>query len=601
MFRLSVLAPLLLVIAAGASPAPSNLITNIPGRTTISLNGDWHIIVDPYENGLGERYYENAKPKDKRDRIEYDFDRSETLNVPGDWNMQKDRLFFYEGPLWYERSFSYHRREGTRVFLYFGAANYFTRVYLNGTKLGEHEGGFTPFNFEVTSLLRDGDNFVVAEVNNTRHADAVPALKTDWWNFGGITREVALVEVPEIFIRDYFIQLSQGSLNEIAGWVQLSGKAGVQRVTVAMPEAGITKTFDSDTHGHVQFRFATNVTTWTPENPKLYDVVLTTSTDRVSDKVGFRTIEVKGKQILLNGQPIFLRGISMHEEAPIRGGRAYSAEDAQNLFGWAKELGCNFVRLAHYPHNENEIRLADQMGLLIWSEIPVYWDIDWKNPATLANAEAQLRDMIARDHNRASVIFWSLSNETPVDPARLEFLRQLAQDSRELDSTRLITSALNRTENVGPDQRKLTDPVGQYLDVLGLNEYVGWYEHTPEDADRIEWSSAYEKPLIVSEFGADAAFGNHGDADTRWSEEYQANLYTHQLNMVNRIPGLAGLSPWVVMDFHSPRRQLPGIQDYFNRKGLVSNKGDHKQAFYVLQKFYREKANETGPRSSPSN
>lgn len=589
MFRLNFFTPLLLSIAAAASPAPSNLIANIPGRTTISLNGAWHVIIDPYETGLGERYYENAKPKDKRDRIEYDFDRSETLNVPGDWNTQKDRLFFYEGPVWYERSFSYHQREHTRVFLYFGAANYFTRVYLNGTKLGEHEGGFTPFNFEVTPLLRDGDNFVVAEVNNARRPDAVPAANTDWWNFGGITRDAVLVEVPETFIQDYSIQLTRGSLNEIAGWMQLSANAGVRRVTIEIPEAGIKKTLDSDARGRVEFHFSANLTPWTPENPKLYDVTLTSAADRVSDKLGFRTIEVRGKEILLNGKPIFLRGISMHEEAPIRGGRAFSAEDAQTLFGWAKELGCNFVRLAHYPHNENEIRLADRLGLMLWSEIPVYWEIDWKNPATLANAENQLHDMIARDHNRASVIFWSLSNETPVDPARLEFLKRLAEDARQLDSTRLITSALNRTENVGPNHRSLTDPVGQYLDVLGLNEYVGWYEGKPEDADQIEWSSAYEKPLIVTEFGGGAPFGNHGDADTRWSEEYQANLYTHQLKMVSKIPGLVGLSPWVLMDFHSPRRQLPGVQDYFNRKGLVSNKGDHKQAFFILQKFYREK------------
>jgi beta-glucuronidase len=228
------------------------------------------------------------------------------------------------------------------------------------------------------------------------------------------------------------------------------------------------------------------------------------------------------------------------------------------------------------------------MGLVVWSEIPVYWDIDWKNSATLANAEAQLRDMIARDHNRASVIFWSLSNETPVEPARLEFLKRLADDARGLDSTRLITSALNHTQNTGT-KRSLTDPVGQYLDVLGLNEYVGWYEARPEDADSIQWSAGYSKPLLITEFGADARFGRHGDAGTRWTEEYQANLYVHQLSMVNRIPGLAGLSPWVLMDFHSPRRPLPGIQDYFNRKGLISNQGERKLAFSVLQKFYRDK------------
>lgn len=580
---------LLLCSITAVAAAPSNLITNIPGRTTISLNGAWHIIVDPYENGLGERFYENAKPKTRSDRIEYDFSKSETLDVPGDWNTQKERLFFYEGPIWYQKSFTYQPREGTRVFVYFGAANYFARVYCNGVKVGEHEGGFTPFNFEVTSQLHAGENFLVVEVDNTRRADGVPTLKTDWWNYGGLTRDVELVEVPEVFIQDYFIQLAPGSLNEIAGWVQLSSNAGAKPVAIEIPEAGVKQSFTTDSSGRMELRFPAKLTPWSPENPRLYEVIVTAGSDRVRDSIGFRNIQARGPEILLNGKPIFLRGINMHEEAPIRGGRAHSLQDARTLFGWAEELGCNFVRLAHYPHNENEIREADRLGLLLWSEIPVYWDIAWDNPATLANARNQLREMIARDRNRASVVFWSLSNETPISPGRTKFLERLAEDARQLDSTRLVTSALNHTENTGPQHRTLNDPVGQYLDVLGLNEYVGWYEKRPEDADTLQWSTAFQKPLLVTEFGADAKFGSHGDAETRWTEEYQANLYTHQINMVKKIPNLAGLAPWVLMDFHSPRRPLPGIQDYFNRKGLVSDTGEHKKAFSVLQKFYQER------------
>jgi len=573
---------------AWSASQPSPLIGNIPGRTVTSLDGPWHVIVDPYETGLHARYYENPAPETRSGPIEYNFEQSETLNVPGDWNMQKERLFFYEGPLWYKRSFTYKRREHSRVFVYFGAANYFTRVYLNGKPLGEHEGGFTPFNFEVTSQLADGDNYLVVEVNNARRADGVPAVNTDWWNYGGLTRDVLWVETPETFVRDYSVQVARGTTSEIAGWVQLDGASPAQPVTVEIPEAGVRKTFTPDANGRVDFRFPAKVDLWSPEKPKLYDVVVSAGADTLHDAIGFRSIEVKGTQILLNGKPIFLRGISMHEEAPVRGGRAFSPEDAATLFGWAKELDCNFVRLTHYPHNENEIRLADKLGLLVWSEIPVYWDIAWKNPATLANAEAQLRDMIARDHNRASVIFWSMSNETPVDADRTVFLQKLAEDARRLDPTRLITSALNHVTEAGPEKRIFDDPLGESLDVLGLNEYLGWYFGRPEDADRWQWESKYSKPLIVSEFGGDAPYGKHGDASTRWTEEYQANLYVHQLAMIRKIPGCVGLSPWVLMDFHSPRRVLPGIQDYFNRKGLVSNTGQRKMAFGVLQKFYSE-------------
>lgn len=565
-------------------------IANIPGRTTISLNGAWPAIVDPFENGISAGFFRDEKPKSKSDRIEYSFDASPVLNVPGDWNTQREQLLFYEGPVWYRRTFRYQKRPDTRAFVYFGAANYQTRVFLNGEKLGEHEGGFTPFNFEATSLLRDGENFLIVEVNNVLHADGIPALRFDWWSYGGITRDVSLVEVPSVFVQDYFVQLARGAGDEIAGWVQLNGARTPQQVVLEIPEGRIHQTVTTDASGRATFRIPAKLELWSPEHPKLYDVTVSSGADTVRDQIGFRTIEVQGNKILLNGKSIFLRGVSMHEEAPFRDGRAFSAEDAQTLLGWARDLGCNFVRFAHYPHNENEIRLADRMGLLIWSEIPVYWDIDWQNPTTLASAEAQLRDMIARDHNRASVIFWSVANETPVKPERLTFLTQLAQDARGLDSTRLITSALNHVDDTGPDTRTLTDPLGEVLDVIGLNEYLGWYWGRPEDADKMQWKSKWDKPLIVSEFGGSAPFGKHGDADERWTEEYQASLYQHQLAMLRRIPNFAGLSPWVLMDFRSPARMLPGVQDYHNRKGLISNRGQRKQAFYVLQKFYKELA-----------
>jgi len=581
---------LLFVAATLASAAPSapRLIANLHARTTISLNGTWRVIIDPYETGLGARYYENRKPKDKQDLVEYDFDSTGTLDVPGDWNSQRETLLFYEGPVWYERSFSYNRTAAARTFLYFGAANYHARVYLNGKPVGEHEGGFTPFNFEISNDVRDGDNFVVVEVNNARRGDSVPALNTDWWNYGGLTRDVSIVEVPAVFIQDYFVQLAKGSPGDIAGWVKLNGATQPEQLTIEIPEASIRQRVTTDMNGYAEVKFAATLQFWSPENPKLYRVVLSAGGDRVEDQIGFRTIETRGSKILLNGKPIFLRGISMHEEAAFRGGRAFSAEDDAVLLGWARELGCNFVRLAHYPHNEAMIRLADQMGLLVWEEIPVYWDIDWKNSATLQTADEQMRDLVARDHNRAAAIFWSIGNETPVNPARLEFMKQVLSYTREQDSTRLVTAAMNHTDKIGPNARLLNDPLGEFLDVLGLNEYIGWYDGPIAATDGLQWKTAYDKPLVVSEFGAETPFGAHGSADSRWTEEYQTSLYQHQIAMLRKIPSLAGMSPWVLMDFRSPRRPLTGIQDFYNRKGLISDRGQRKQAFYTLQKFYRE-------------
>ncbi len=580
---------LLLAGWAYASPAPSNLIANVSGRTTIDLNGAWRAIVDPFDNGKSS-FFRNEKQRNKGERVEYSFDASPVINVPGDWNTQRENLMFYEGPVWYRREFIYHKRANTRVFVYFGAVDYQSTVYLNGEKLGEHEGGFTAFNFEATSVLRDGDNFLIVEVSNARRADAVPALKFDWWSYGGITRDVMLVEVPAVFVQDYSVQLARSSQNEIAGWVQLNGVQAPQKITLEIPEAGVQEMMTADAAGRASFHLTAKLELWSPAHPKLYDIVVKSGNDTIHDQIGFRTIEVRGANILLNGKPIFLRGISMHEEAPFREGRAFSPEDAQTLLGWVKDLGCNFVRFAHYPHNENEVRLADRMGLLVWSEIPVYWDIDWSNPSTLTNAQAQLRDEIARDHNRAAIILWSLSNETPVKPERLTFLKALAQEARELDSTRLITSAMNHVDDTSADVRTISDPLGEVLDVLSINEYLGWYWGRVEDADKMQWKSTWNKPLIVSEFGGGAPFGRHGDADEIWTEEYQQNLYQHQLGMIERMPNLAGLSPWVLMDFRSPARMLPGVQDYHNRKGLISNRGQRKLAFYTLQNFYKKLA-----------
>jgi beta-glucuronidase len=356
---------------------------------------------------------------------------------------------------------------------------------------------------------------------------------------------------------------------------------------IEIAEAHVHEMVTTDSAGRAVFRFPAKLELWSPDHPKLYDVVIQSGSDTVRDQIGFRTIEVHEGKILLNGKPIFLRGIAMHEEAPFRDGRAFSPEDAQTLLGWVKDLGCNFVRLAHYPHNENEIRFADRMGLMVWSEIPVYWDIDWQNAATLANAEAQLRDEIARDHNRAAVIFWSMSNETPVKPERTAFIAQLAKEARELDSTRLITSALNHVDTTGPTERTISDPLGEYLDVLGLNEYLGWYEGSPDLADQMRWKSKWDKPIIVSEFGAGALYGLHGEKDERWTEEYQQNLFEHQIAMIQRIPNFAGTTPWVLMDFRAPARMLPGVQDFHNRKGLISNRGQRKLAFSTLQTYYR--------------
>ena len=590
------LALIALLSSASAAPAPM-VLTGADRRPATSLSGEWASIVDPYFAGLYSFHHEEkkngwfmnykAKPRDPFP-TEYDYSKAPKLKVPGDWNTQRESLMYYEGPVWYEKDFTYSPKPHTHVFLHVGAANYRSWFWVNGQKVCEHEGGYTAFNCEVTQALRDGDNFVVAAVDNTRHEDNVPTLETDWWNYGGLTREVSLIEVPEAFIDQYDLHLSRTEDGVIGGWVHVVGAQASEKVEVEIPDLHGKTSAVTGSDGRAQIHFNVNgLERWTPENPKLYQVKIRAGDDLIDELMGFRTIETRGTEILLNGKPIFLRGISIHAEAPYRTGRAYSDKDAETLLGWAKELGCNFVRLAHYPHDETMLRAADRMGLLVWSENPVYWALQFDNPNVSRKAEQQLNEEINTSRNHAAIILWSMANETPNTPARTKFIESLATRARELDSTRLITAAL--LVRAQGNTKIVDDPLGQAIDVIGINEYIGWYEGHPESADTTQWQIAYQKPLIVSEFGADAKAGLHGSENERWTEEYQANVYRHQLVMLNRIPNLRGMSPWILMDFRSPNRPLPGVQDEFNRKGLISPQGEKKQAFFVLQKAYTDK------------
>ena len=585
---------------------PPIALQNPYGRAGLSLNGEWSAIIDPYDNGYIdyryqrhtlEGYFANRKPETKSDRIEYDFDRSENLRVPGDWNSQRRELFFYEGTVWYKRDLPPKPAADRRVFLHFGAANYDAKVYVNGYLATEHVGGFTSFSTEITQWLHHTDNFLVVKVNNQRRSEGVPTLNTDWWNYGGLTRDVRWIETPDTFIVNYELRLDDERSDKIVGWARLDGPSMAMPVALRMPELGIAVAARADRSGLLQFDIPAPVQLWSPTNPTLYTVQLECARDLIEDRVGFRRICTRGHEILLNGASVFLRGISIHEQAPLREGRASTLDDARQLLGWAKQLGANFVRLAHYPHQEHMLRAADELGLLVWAEIPVYWTIEWDNPHTLGNAKHQLTEMIERDRNRASVIIWSVGNETPLGESRLRFMSELIKTVRELDCTRLVSAALERHE-LDAKTQMIDDPLGQWLDVLGCNEYLGWYDGLPDRPDGVVWKTIYDKPLIVTEFGADALQGHHGDALTRWTEEYQASVYEHQIAMLEQIPFLGGITPWILADFRSPRRPLPGILDYWNRKGLVSDRGEKKQAFYILKKFYARLAQ--GDRYSPA-
>lgn len=612
-------------VAASADQVPLPLIANVRTRDARSLNGTWQAVIDPRGVGtLAGIAARAAQPRDPSGLTEFSFGEESTLEVPGDWNTQDPRLFFYEGRVWYRRSFEYAASPGSRIFLWFGAANYRASVFVNGLHAGSHEGGFTPFNLEVTGQLRPGENQLVVLVDNSRGPEDIPPERTDWHNYGGLTRDVLLVVVPETFIRDYRVALAKGSRDRIAVEVDLDGPRPEQAVRVEIPDLEVDTALRTDARGRGRIEVDAAPELWSPDSPRLYPVTLRAETDAVSDAIGFRTIEVEGTELLLNGAPVFLRGISIHEEVPVGDGRAHSPEHAARLLGWARELEANFVRLAHYPHNEHMVRLADRMGLLVWEEIPVYWGVAFDSPLALERAERHLGEMISRDRNRASVILWSIGNETPVNEARQAFMGELARHVRSMDPSRPVSGAMVMGAEASARMigfnlipaalgwrraiwaYRVSDPLSELVDLPALNEYFGWYDAaaigllTPlssrrarrlllDNLDRIRIETGVHKPLLVSEFGAGAKAGLHAAPEelVAFSEEYQALFYRRQLAMLGRQPDLCGISPWVLRDFRSPLRLYHGVQDYWNRKGLISERGEKKLAFDVLRDHYR--------------
>lgn len=544
------------------------LLVNVYGRQYTLLNGKWNAIIDPYQQGRKTAIYRNRALKDKADFKEYAFEGGLRLNVPSDWNSQIPELKYYEGTMWYARKFEINKKSDENLFLYFGAVNYRCRVYLNGTLIGSHEGGFTPFQFNVTNVVKEGGNFLAVEVDNTRTADAIPALSFDWWNYGGITRDVMLVHTPKNYIRDYFIQLDKYDSDRVHAEVQLSAQNAGQLVKIEIPELKIANKVFTDGTGLAKATFRVrNLERWSPQAPKLYQVIVSSEVDEVKENIGFRNLYVKNTQIYLNDSPVFMKSIGLHEEISQRQGRAYSEQDAIALLSEAKGLGVNMIRLAHYPQNEYIVRLAEQMGLMLWEEIPVWQGIDFKDSSTRLKAQRMYTEMLLRDRNRCALTFWGVANETAPSESRNAFLKSLVELCHKMDTTRLITAAFDLPKlNSETNAFEMEDDFIENLDVVSINKYMGWYHRWPMSPSEIRWNVALDKPLIFSEFGGEALYGQSGDSTvtSSWSEEYQEKLYKDNLEMFKYIPNLAGISPWILFDFRSPYRFHPTNQEGWN-------------------------------------
>ena len=627
---------------------PSNLIGWIDNREYLSLNGQWKYIVDPMNNGLPETSFfggfpENKTQKDGYELIEYNFDQADVINVPGAWNEQKDELFFYQGSIWLFKKFNFNIDPNKLNHLYIGASNFSTKIFLNGERVGQFNSGYTAFNFDISDYLINGENVLLVQINANLSEDSVPTKKTDWWPYGGLVGDVLIVNTPKIFIENAYVQISDLQKKRLNFRAKLNLNKNMN-IKLIIDELNLQRSFTTNKNGEIDesIKFK-NIDLWSPDNPKLYNVTVKIEGDEIVDQIGFREIKTKGKQIFLNGTPIKFKGISMHAEPIGEKGVAFSKAHFESLVTTSKELNINFIRAAHYPYTRHMAKVCDELGIMLWEEIPVYWNINWTNRQTKEDALNMLSNLVTRDWNRASVVVWSLGNETPFSKDRMTFMNDLKDRLGELDVSRLKSAAILSGDaqtfsklisiiaKVGLEKKDLTakerytfeeivnsvpvpvekllpfeininDPLANELDLIAYNEYFGWYytsffsaqigiresllrEIMFELMPSFIIRSEFNKPIHISEFGAGA---KHSFKKTNqvWSEEYQAKVYLKQLEMLKSNPQVQGISPWILKDFRSMMRPLNNVQDFYNRKGLIDENGNKKQAFSVLSNFY---------------
>ena len=631
-------------------PSSDHLIGWIDSRQIQSLNGEWSYIVDPMNNGLPESSFFGGFPKNKiqitgMELIEYNFETASKIQIPGAWNAIDERLFFYRGPVWLYKKFNYSPKKEALTHLYIEGSNFTTKIFLNGSIVGEFEGGYVPFNFNISKYLKEGENILLVQTDNTLNESSVPTQKTDWWPWGGIVGDVYVVETPKQFIQNAYLQLNPDDFSEVLFKLEMNKESSGHIIKLEIPELQFKAEYKTNSLGAISENIKINPQLWSPLSPKLYEVKISSEAETISDKIGFRSIQTKGQKIYLNNSEIQFKGIAMHSEPIGIPGPAFSKEHFQKLLLTAKDLNINFIRAAHYPYTRHLAKVADQLGLMLWEEVPVYWNIDWDNSNTLNIAKNQITRLVQRDQNRASVVVWSVANETPLSSSRMKFLKALLAEIEINDSSRLSTAALlsgseeqfrslvlvlalqgAKSQWVSPKEKaifqlildqanipidselsfslSIDDPLGESVDLISYNEYFGWYYVTFftdqmmisegtlrklmfEVMPDIKISSSFDKPIHISEFGAGAKYGNH--TNKIWSEEYQAKLYKHQLEMLSNNPQIQGISPWVFKDFRAMLRPLPGIQDFYNRKGLIDESGNKKEAFKVLADFYENK------------
>ena len=585
MLRSVALFALLLTLAA--LPAQGSALRTFDThavRETISLDGRWDFRLLGADQELVDRALEVTGGK---------------IAVPSAWE-KIPGLENFRGQA--ELSTRIEAERGKAVRIVFGGVSHTGEVYIDGKLYGSHYDAYTPWAV-VAADLAPGGHTLKVKVDNTFGEHSALHISNDYYTWGGITRPVELQQVPMLYLEHiranpvmdngaWALELEVFARN--CGDAKLSGRVSVALETGASINLGEIK-LKAGESGSVKGRLACpDVSPWSGETPNLYLMTATLSDfegrefDDLIDRVGFRRVEVRGREILVNGQPVRLRGFNRHESHPAFGCAIPPAAMTNDLL-IMRDLGSNFVRTSHYPNDMRFLDLCDEMGLYVWEESHSR-NIDFGHPKFREQIAGSTEEMIEWHFNHPGIIMWGSLNECQSETAvGREVYGYVLGLIKKLDPDRPVTSASNRY---------MRDITLEYVDIVSWNIYTGWYGRDldgigPFLEELLTWqdtanSNAAGKPVILSEFGAGALYGYRDPAHPKWSEEYQCDLLDASLEVYLNHPSVSGVAIWQFCDIRICDGWWNGRPRTMNNKGVVDEFRRPKLSYPLVKRKFME-------------
>ncbi len=561
----------------------ARLFTEHIKREITCLDGVWKYAVDKEDNGESKGY-------------EKELMSPENIIIPSVWNNQKD-LLQYEGVVFYEKDF--YTAGGTLRFS-FGAVMTEAKVFLDGELIGEHCGGFCKFSFTKRGVLK-GFHRLTVKVDNRFDDNSIPKALVDWYHYGGITRSVTVERLSGICVLysllDYEIEGSEAICKLRLELFNADDCETVDTVSASVDGIAVSQKeviLGGGEYKNEILEFTLkDIERWSIESPRLYDLLCESSSDDLYDRIGFRNIKVEDKKILLNGEPILLKGVNRHEEYPDFG-MAFPPALMKRDLEIIEDMGANTIRGSHYPNDPLFVDMLDEEGVIFWSEVPMwgpdYGERNFSDSLFFERAMAMHREMVKEYYNHPSICIWGIFNETDTSAAATENFAHTCYDFLKAEGgNRLITFATNQTTK---------DICLKWCDFISLNLYIGWYDYPDEGFENWESTVATmnkyfeevgvsNKPLVMSEFGAAAIYGNHTFDNLKWTEEYQAELIRDCLELFYR-EGFLGTYIWQFSDIRTAKEMGLNRARSFNNKGLVNEYRKPKLAYRAVSDFYKK-------------